>query len=358
MKKLEYVDALRGYAIFFVIIAHVGQMYPLNYPQYLKSIIDFGPRGVQLFFIVSAFTLFLSGSKRFKTDEKPVLFFFIRRFFRIAPLYYLGIIFYSFFKFNTDFVTFGNILRNLFFVNDLYPYHSLVPGGWSISTEMLFYLFVPLLYKSLNKLDNAVFFTFIAFLIAVIYKIIISKIDLNISAEFYKDLGFPYFFPFSIPVFGIGISFYFIIFENDSNIKPVLLFLLAILVLIGIIYESGILYMYFQTISFGVIALAFSKARFNIVVNPIIKYFGKISYSMYMSHFLIIDWIAYSDVMNMFLGINSERLIFYFVTKLCLTLILTTILGSILYHFIEVPGQNIGKTLIERYKKNTPINSK
>ena len=50
-----------------------------------------GQRGVQMFFLVSAFTLTLSHYNR-RQERRPTLNYAIRRFFRIAPMLYLGIL--------------------------------------------------------------------------------------------------------------------------------------------------------------------------------------------------------------------------------------------------------------------------
>jgi len=344
--KLDYVDALRGYAILLVIFAHTGQMFPKNYPSYLKSLIDFGPRGVQLFFIVSAFTLFLSGEKRFREDHKPKLAFFIRRFFRIAPLYYCGIIIYSIININTEIVTPGNILRNIFFIHDIYPYYPLVPGGWSISSEMLFYLIVPLLFTQIKNLNSAVTFTLITLTIAILTKIACDNITFGIEPQHLKELNFPYLFPFSIPVFGIGISFYFIIFKNDYYIKPQLMLILATLILISIVFNSGVLSMYIQTVGFGMIALALSKMHFKFIVNNVMTYFGKLSYSMYIIHFIVIDFIEYSGILKSIPN-NNKWIIVYFISKILLSIIITSILANITYYLVEVPGQNLGRRLVK-----------
>ena len=58
-------------------------------PLYSFSYI--GPYGVQLFFILSAYLLFLPQFKKLynRQDVQPIHHFISRRFFRIAPLYYL-----------------------------------------------------------------------------------------------------------------------------------------------------------------------------------------------------------------------------------------------------------------------------
>ena len=137
-KPLKYIDAVRGYAILGVIMIHVlTVVQPENI--YLQLLANKGKYGVQLFFIASAFTLFLSQERRREVEKKN---FFIRRFFRIAPMYYIGIVLYLFvFKevsnsYNGNLkycgesvVSVFNILSNFIFINSnfifirqLYPY--------------------------------------------------------------------------------------------------------------------------------------------------------------------------------------------------------------------------------------------
>ena len=50
-----------------------------------------GARGVQLFFMLSAFTLFASSKVRFARDRFPALNFYVRRAFRILPLWWAAV---------------------------------------------------------------------------------------------------------------------------------------------------------------------------------------------------------------------------------------------------------------------------
>lgn len=61
----------------------------LPLPTAMGQVALTGQRGVALFFIVSAFTLFLSYDNR-KEERHPTRNFFIRRFFRLAPMAFLS----------------------------------------------------------------------------------------------------------------------------------------------------------------------------------------------------------------------------------------------------------------------------
>lgn len=155
-RQLPWVDALRGLAIFGVLICHAGQNVE-NLPSILGNLTYQGAMGVQLFYMISAFTLFLSLANRKKLEKKPLINFFIRRFFRIAPLFYCAIAFYvlttgigpSHWIEDGQSITIPNLITHLTFTNGWNPYwiNSLVPVGWSIAIEMPFYLIVPYLFK-------------------------------------------------------------------------------------------------------------------------------------------------------------------------------------------------------------------
>ena len=93
--KLKYIDALRGLAIMGVLIVHCGQKgFNDALPDIIQSVILNGAHGVQLFYVASAFTLFISLANQDALGKNMWTHFFARRFFRIAPMYYLGICYY------------------------------------------------------------------------------------------------------------------------------------------------------------------------------------------------------------------------------------------------------------------------
>ena len=144
-QKKDYIDAVRGWAIALVITSHVGVMFAeLPYP--IKKLTNFGVYGVQMFFLASAVTLLMSWHRRKEEGAAAVKIFFIRRFLRIAPMYYLGSILYYYIEPPETGFDAVQMLRSFVFINVWHPEWvpttpgwTVVPGGWSIGVEFTFY---------------------------------------------------------------------------------------------------------------------------------------------------------------------------------------------------------------------------
>jgi peptidoglycan/LPS O-acetylase OafA/YrhL len=210
LKKIDFINTLRGYAILGVILVHVSQFIPI--PKMLFMITDRGQMGVQLFFMVSAFTLFYSLENR-KEEVHPNINFYLRRFFRIAPLYYTATLAYYFYLdkiYIADFTSSNsarNLVAHIFFLNgfDKVYMNTLTPGSWSIAVEMMFYVFVPVLYAFIKNLRSGLIFFFA-----------ISSIDIALNLSFFTQGDwFHYFWLVNqLPVFSLGIVLYLFIKNN------------------------------------------------------------------------------------------------------------------------------------------------
>lgn len=92
-KNYPFIDGLRGIVVLMVVAVHtglnVGMFNNGTIHPYLADLIGSGALGVQLFFMVSVFTLFSSSFHRFKVDRFPEISFYIRRAFRILPFWWL-----------------------------------------------------------------------------------------------------------------------------------------------------------------------------------------------------------------------------------------------------------------------------
>ena len=322
----------------------------------ITRIVQYGARGVQLFFVASAFTLFLSMANR-KQEEHPNRNFFIRRFFRIAPMYWVGIIFYSFWFIYVQPrpVSTGNVIANFLFAHGISPYwiNSLVPGGWSITVEMTFYCVAPWLFSKIRTLDKAVRFVIISLLFNTLLSYALLKHSLIADKDLWVSFLFLYF-PSQLPVFGIGIVLFFLLRQREEKevLKPMTILASAIMLIANLTLEIPYLpeHFWFGT-GFLLLAVALSRQPFRVLVNPIIIYIGKISFSLYLVHFAVLfslDYTGHAD----FLHPNGlvSALINYGL-RFLLVLVVSSGLAKLFFEFVEVPFQKLGKKLIIRLER-------
>jgi peptidoglycan/LPS O-acetylase OafA/YrhL len=107
-----------------------------------------GVYAVEGFFLISGFCFFhLYAGQRF--DRQELKRFHIKRFFRIAPLYYCAVLLGVVFALDQTVgprVTPQRVVENVTLSFGLiHPNHSMVIGGWSIGIEYVFYLVFPVL---------------------------------------------------------------------------------------------------------------------------------------------------------------------------------------------------------------------
>lgn len=358
LKRFAFIDALRGFAVFGVLMVHVGQDVT-NLPDWVRNITDEGARGVQLFFILSAFTLFLSMEKRAKEDNYAS--FLLRRFFRIAPLFYLALLFYPAFYHiiavlqnnPTKEVSIGNIIGTLTFVgNSASPYwiNNLVPGGWSITAEFLFYLFVPYLFFKITSLKKALIFTTLIFFVGTAFTLILSRFQSIPEEGLYREYLF-YLFPNQMAVFALGIVLAYLI-KNNYSFTPkqakimVTITTIALLLLTQI--NAGLLPLHFVfSIGFVIITLALSAHPFKIFVNKFWIFVGKVSFSVYLTHFLV---LKVADFALDSLQLNLNWVVWYLVL-FSITFAITLVLSNWTYKFIEKPFIKFGNEFINRTKE-------
>lgn len=220
LKKYDYIDALRALAILGVVAVHASQLIP-NLNPVLGVVFNYGQLGVQLFFIASAMTLCMSMESR---SGENVKYFYLRRLFRIAPLFYVAIVFYFLWRTAKFFYANGNLtvpdgytitglLSTITFIHGFFPkdFNFYVPGGWSIATEMMFYLIFPFLYTLSRKLETQMLLKGVVgfiFLAGIAQSIILYVIIPKYYGEFIPNDGFGFFYASifnQLPVFLIGI---------------------------------------------------------------------------------------------------------------------------------------------------------
>lgn len=146
--RFEYLDVLRGIAVFGVVLVHSQSVFSLGGGQELSSpalkalatIFSSGRLGVEVFFALSGFliaTIYLG------RDFSPASFF-RHRFFRIAPLWLgFGLVWFLVFVLNGRPVEsmLQALVLSAFFLLWLSPdhYDTFIGGAWSIQIEVFCY---------------------------------------------------------------------------------------------------------------------------------------------------------------------------------------------------------------------------
>jgi len=364
--KLHHIDQLRGIAILLVMVTHVSHS-QINISDISRVIFDFGKIGVELFFFLSAYTLCLSMTIR--KEGEHVNYYYIRRYFRIAPLYYIGIILY-FIVSKYDFLnqggnlshhenfTFSNIFFNITFLHGLVPSanNTIVPGGWSIGTEMLFYVVFPVLFHLYQRFKSTLYLVvapLIGLIVACIFVYIIASL---IGNRVYSTPFYFYHILNQLPVFLIGMTYFFLEQNGRIRINPTI-GLTLFFILFGLSFilmhklKSDItIALFIAALSFGLLFNFFKEIKLNL---SILQRIGQLSFSIYIFHFVF----AY-PLTDVFLTYVSSTVHPYllFLISFVMTLLLSVFLAALSERYLEKPGINLGKTLIEKLtKRNSRI---
>lgn len=167
-----------------------------------------------LSFVVSGFAMMASWDAR----RDGARAFYVRRLFRIAPMFWLAIVAYLGIYglrpryWAPDGVSWGDVLLTAAFAHGASPWtiNSVVPGGWSVAAEMTFYAIFPLLASRVKSLASAALGLVAAVTIAIAFRVSIDRsLGVFEGAPGYLLEGFSYFaLPSQLPAFFVGMLAY------------------------------------------------------------------------------------------------------------------------------------------------------
>lgn len=368
--KLRHIDALRGVAVLLVILVHTAStvneiaMIP---PSWLW-ICNYGQMGVQLFFVISAFTLYMSHESR-QAETHSIKAFFIRRIFRIAPLYYVGIALYFGMSVYVSYRVTGslkmperyswqNVLANMTFIHGLYPpaNNNIVPGGWSIGTEMLFYAIFPFLFVMVCKFfeRSAIWLVALPLLAASIsigsQHVVRSMFEVNCGNN-----TFVYFNIINqLPVFLLGMSLYYSAKMQLFRPIPLIAYWVAFLclTLVGVLflnrYYFGVQYAIIPLIAGVSFCLLFKIFEASSFLTPSwLVWMGQVSYSAYVFHYVFARIVTSRVAVRCDGIVSSECLL---VLCYLLAVLGTFVAALIAEKYLERPFIGMGRNIIAKLK--------
>ena len=368
--KLDCIDALRGIAALSIFIYHIyvtTGIYPIQIIP--ERFIGLTLAGIPLFLILSAFTLYSSLDNR--AGEKRKFFkFYLRRFFRIAPLFYLLLIIVVLDSLiiQKAVPSWQDILVNFTFTFNLVPQYSmsLFSDGWTVGVEMLFYLVLPLVFIKVNNIRRSiVLFIGIYWLSKEIRwllgTIIGENIMMSTNYDFYNFSHWAYIFPLGVICYLIYKSYLPKMRREYRAPAAFSMLLLSLVILFMFInnlpltlalsdlYEPLSILTRLRemsSVAFVLLILSLSLKPNRLIVNRFTRFFGTISYSLYLIHPFIVEPLKPVYVYIYGHTIYSTDLSLF----LCilLTLLIVTPVSLLTYHLIETPGIRMGKKVIAK----------
>lgn len=370
-----YIDCLRGYAVLMVIICHTAYAIPqLPYPVHRLGV--FGWHGVQLFFLASCLTLMMSADyERVRTGGMSSRNFFLRRFFRIAPMYYLAAGLYLI----IDPARNANplqLLASFSFVNAWHPVTmtttdawQVVPGGWSIGVEFTFYFLFPLFFAWVTSARRAILLLLAmlglgAALNGYLMPILAARFG-PVPAD-----NFLYFWFFNqAPVFVLGALVFFairaverhpewlltrLLRRHSGAALAVCLLLVLLVAMAPLPYGHQLMPAFalpqFLAASsvFALFILAMSQAARTPLVNPVIAWIGKVSFSAYLLHFAVIQLVLEGHPEFFHLKATSWSAIWAYGFDIATVAAVTVLCSTVTYLWIEKPMMNQARKLTRR----------
>lgn len=312
-RQFSYIDALRGYAVLLVILSHVGGVFS-QLPWPIRAVSNFGFHGVQLFFILSCVTLLKSWHSRLSRETALLSGFFIRRAFRILPMYVLAAILYYYISPPGKLFSWQVLLTSLTFTNGWEPHllgmdggWVVVPGGWSITTEFSFYLLFPFFAMRLTTLPRAVAAFLVSLLLAATFNSLAEKLYLDEYGPQATGQFIYYWLPNQLSVFALG----FINFRVDGILNresvvsatlkrsalPIIICLAGAAVWLSfrhlpreVTLDPPFLPVHvYASFLFMALFCVLSVSQPAILVNRASVWLGRVSFSAYLLHFSIIS---------------------------------------------------------------------
>lgn len=313
-----------------------------------------GRLGVGLFFVLSGFLityLLLEEKGRFgDVDAKK---FYLRRVFRIWPIYFL-IIGLSFFLFpHIDLLYFPGAHEKL--ANDVAPRLALLllvlpnyafvlydlpywcAQTWSIGVEEQFYYLWPWIIKYPKKSGRIVFL----FLLVTAVLLFGGVYLLDKTDEEKLSAIITFFGQFRIQTMALGGLCAYLVYSQKTKIldfvfrkdvQIVVYSLLAVLFFSGI-HFTGFLELYALFFSFFVLNVSCNKNTIISLENKVMSYLGKISYGLYIYHVFVIVFII--NALRTFAPQISGTA--YHIILYILTFVLSVAVTAFSYNYFEKP---------------------
>lgn len=275
-RRLVEIDALRGLAALAVVLFHYTTHFTELFQPATPPSLSFsgGQYGVNLFFIISGFVIFMT----LERTQRPTDFV-VSRFSRLFPTYWVSIaLTFSithWLGLPGKLVGPGAALGNMLMLHGLFRIPHVDGVYWTLEVELLFYCGMLLLYR-LNLLDRIHHVLLGMLLLRFVYYGAAHWFGVDLPWTVYRLLILQF-----IPWFALGISIYLIVHARAERPRwPLVTAACAVLtLLVTDSVSSAVL-----AIVLAVLVFAAASGRSRWLCLPPLVWLGTISYPLYLLH--------------------------------------------------------------------------
>lgn len=273
-ERLIGLDALRGLAALAVVLFHystsyqmqVGHADPLPFHFYI------GNYGVQLFFLISGFVIFMTLERTRRASD-----FVVSRFSRLFPAYWSAILItlvtVSLIGLPQQHLPARDLIANFSMVQEFFGFRSLDGSYWTLEIELFFYVQM-LFWFMVGQLER-IRWIIGAWLVMVLVFGFFQYQGWHFSYSVRELLILEY-----IPFFAMGILFYRIHTRPAETLVNALL-IGACLLVIGAVYRPDFFWVALVCVA---IFTAFLRGALDWLGSRPLAFLGTLSYSLYLLH--------------------------------------------------------------------------
>ena len=289
--RIAHLDGLRGLAIIWVILFHSYSRWPeyLNFVSTTQdvAVFKYGYLGVQLFFMISGFVIFMTLDK-----SENYINFIKKRWIRLFPAMLIAtVLIYStasFFSERPNSIPgLINTVPGLTFISpELIRFFSgnyiggLEGAFWSLYVEFIFYILIGIIYFFLGRkyCIPALFLAFLMFYLSFA----LNKFGLSWPYELIRALGFEHY-----AWFIVGCAMYEFLNKRGNILINSIAAISVLFALARTVFSNGVdlalILFYFGVLTVFVYSFYSQKIQ-KILSNKILLTIGFVSYPLYLIH--------------------------------------------------------------------------
>ena len=378
-RDTSYLNGIRAFAAFWVVTGHCfiwgGSWLEMSVPA---------PKiAVDLFMVLSGFLMAYTVQNR-ETSEpmsSPAnwLRFYVRRYFRLAPAYYLCLFLvvvlapiylggYTHLRelnpalWQGDWVydpartnyTIGNLLLHVSFLFGLFPTYSFSTflPDWSLSLEMQFYIVFPFIYLAMKRFGAGKTAVVLALFSYGFMWVFNQAVVAGKANAFFE----PSMLFFKLPIFLAGVLIYRAASTaTTSNWHRLAYVLLALLMCAKLedIYHGQVIYLVALVALMSVMAIPYRPVARHLTGletlcrSRIVTFMSDVSYSVYLFHGLFLAIVG--SQIGMAAKAAGLPLIVGTLAIWLAVIVLTYAFSYLVFRFVELPGISLGKSIIDRF---------